>query len=118
MRRASLHGIMEGGKGPQKKEVSLLSRVRKVLATVFVSALLLAAMAAPALAQVPLHQHFLDTPGTTALPGQGLSASCEETPPAPQDPAFENLHENFHLGAGSQGFTQERNPVSLRVEFC
>jgi hypothetical protein len=103
---------------PRRREVSLLSRVRKVLATVFVSALLLGAMAAPALAQVPLHQHFLDTPGTTALPGQGLFASCEETPAAPQDPAFENFHGNFHLGAGTQGFTQERNPVSLRVEFC
>ena len=103
---------------PRRKEVSLLSKVRKILATVCVSALLLAAMAAPALAQVPLHQHILATPGTTALPGQGLSASCEETPPAPQDPAFENLHENFHLGASTLGFTQENNPVSLTVQFC
>ena len=91
--------------------------MKRILMLVSIMLAIVAMLAVPVVAQAsPLHQHYLDTPGATSEPGQGLSASCEGTPPAPHE-AFENLHEGLHL-QGQQGFNQERNPVTLRTQRC
>ncbi len=94
--------------------------MRRILLLVTVAATMAAMMALGAGSAIAttLHQHYLDTPaeGTTAEPGQGLSASCEEPPPAPHA-AFDNFHAGLHV-QGQQGFNQENNPVSVSARKC
>jgi hypothetical protein len=96
------------------KEVALMKRII-LLATVALVMAAMLALAGPALA-APLHQHTVNTPGPT---GTGDPEVAEGTcGNAPHDPAFENLHANFHLGAGSKGFEQPNNPVSITRVDC
>ncbi len=68
-------------------------------------------VAAPAFA-VPLHQHFLTTPGTTVELAQGF---CRNDPHG----AFENFHGNVHTGTpGTFAFDQEGNPVDISAGAC
>jgi hypothetical protein len=90
------------------KRIILLATVALVMATMLT-------MVGPALA-VPLHQHTINTPAPV---GTGDPEVAEGTcGNAPHDPAFEILHANFHLGAGSKGFGQPNNPVSITRVDC
>jgi hypothetical protein len=90
------------------KRIILLGTVALVLAAML-------AMTGPALA-VPPHQHTVNTPGPAGTGDPEVAeGTCEN---APHDPALHELHENFHLGAGSKGFGQPSNPVFITAGGC
>jgi len=86
-----------------------------LLATVALLMAAMLAMAGPALA-VGLHEHTVNTPGPADTGDPEVArGTCGH---APHEPAFENLHAHFHLGAGSKGFGQPSNPVFITTGGC
>lgn len=97
------------------KEVALMKRVILLATTVALVMVAMLAMAGPALA-VPLHQHAVNTPGPVGTGDPEVAkGTCGN---APHEPALHELHENFHLGASSQGFGQPNNPVFITTGGC
>jgi hypothetical protein len=87
--------------------------MRKLLATL-IAALALAFSAAPTLADVPSHDHWLTT-GSGDVVHVGPFV-CEN--PDIYD-AWLNFHLNVHVGVpGTQAFANESNPASIAVTFC
>ena len=79
-----------------------------------VAALTLAFAAAPALAAVPPHDHWLtDGSGDVIHVGPYVCAN-----PDIYD-AWLNFHLNVHVGVpGTQAFTNDANPVSIAATLC
>jgi hypothetical protein len=84
-----------------------MRRVLSILATLVALSLI---AAAPALAQIPPHQHFLTTPqGNTHEVAGGIACAAHE-------PAFTNFHTNVHTGQPGQAFAN--NPVGISATLC
>ncbi|HET6379565.1 MAG TPA: hypothetical protein VFH63_00820 [candidate division Zixibacteria bacterium] len=75
------------------------------LVTALLAATLLVMLSVSASLAVPLHQHYLTTPGNGPVPiALGICRNELQR-------AIDNLHANFHLGAPGAAFSQ--NPVTL-----
>jgi hypothetical protein len=85
----------------------LMRRALSILATLVALSLI---AAAPALAQIPPHQHFLTTPqGNTHEIASGIACAAHE-------PAFTNFHTNVDTGRPGQVFVN--NPVGISASPC
>jgi hypothetical protein len=87
--------------------------MRKLL-VLAIAALTFAFSAAPVLAVVPPHNHFLTT---------GSGDEVHVGPYVCDNPdiydAWLNFHMNVHVGVpGTQAFTNDSNPVSIRAILC
>jgi hypothetical protein len=87
--------------------------MRKLL-LIAITALAFAFSAAPTLAAVPPHDHWLTT-GSGSVVHVGPKV-CDN--PAIYD-AWLNFHTNVHVGVpGTQAFTHASNPVSIAAVLC
>ncbi len=85
--------------------------MRRLIAAAFTAAAMTALVTSSALA-VPLHQHYISTPGGGSVPiAHGICANELQT-------AIDNLHAHVHLGAPTTAFAMEANPIGFSVSSC